>query len=98
MGLSFLRPHEIAGKTYESIGRWGVIGKSDNKNDICLPLSYKADASQNLVDNSKIIDFVEKELSLERGWKIGTSIIVPFYDPEIITQEKLIADTLSVVL
>ncbi len=95
MGLSFLRPHEIAGKTYESIGRWGVIGKSDNKNDICLPLSYKADASQNLVDNSKIIDFVEKELSLERGWKIGTSIIVPFYDPEIITQEKLIADTID---
>ena len=26
MGLSFLRPHEIAGKTYESIGRC-VIGK-----------------------------------------------------------------------
>ena len=73
----------------------GCNWKSDNKNDICLPLSYKADASQNLVDNSKIIDFVEKELSLERGWKIGTSIIVPFYDPEIITQEKLIADTID---
>ena len=95
MGLSFLSPHEIAGKSYEGIGRWGVTGKSDNGNNISLPLSYIENKEQNLLNNSKIIDYIESELKLERGWKIGTSVIVPFYNSNILTEEKLIIDTID---
>lgn len=68
VGQSILRSHQVRDKNYTPDG-W--FGKKAGRNGVQLP-----------VDDEEFIDQFEEDFCLERNGELGTSVVVPFCDPD----------------